>query len=119
MKFNFIAEVVSTEEKVRFDRMIFRKTRGNSLVRFAPIDRPTIDPEAGKESEKSVCLVFFKSSTIETELKRICDAFMAHLYSLPDIDDLAAVNKLLDENRRELVDSRTVLLRNREASRRP
>ena len=114
MKFNSIAGVVATEEKVRFDRMIFRATRGNSLVRFAPIDHPTIDPETGKESEKSVFMIFFKSPTIENKLKKICDAFMAHRYSLPDMDDLETVNKLLDENRRDLVDSRTVLLKNRE-----
>jgi len=114
MRFNCIAGVVPTEEKVRFDRMIFRTTRGNSLVRFAPIDHPTIDPESGKESEKSVFLIFFKSATIETKLKRICDAFMAHRYTLPDMDDLPSVQKLLDENRMELVDSRTVLLKNRE-----
>jgi V-type H+-transporting ATPase subunit a len=114
MKFNSIAGVVPTDEKVRFDRMIFRATRGNSLVRFAPIDHPTIDPETGRETEKSVFLIFFKSATIETKLKRICDAFMAHRYTLPDMDDLDTVQKLLDENRKELIDSRTVLLKNRE-----
>jgi V-type H+-transporting ATPase subunit a len=114
MRFNCIAGVVSTEEKVRFDRMIFRTTRGNSLVQFAPIDHPTIDPESGKESEKSVFLIFYKSATIEMKLKRICDAFMAHRYTLPDMDDLGTVQKLLEENRSELVDSRTVLLKNRE-----
>jgi len=114
MRFNCIAGVVSTEEKVRFDRMIFRTTRGNSLVRFAPIDHPTIDPESGKESKKSVFLIFYKSPTIEMKLKRICDAFMAHRYTLPDMDNMGTVQKLLDENRSELVDSRTVLLKNRE-----
>eukprot|EP00531_Pseudo-nitzschia_arenysensis_P006057 CAMPEP_0116141410 /NCGR_PEP_ID=MMETSP0329-20121206/14369_1 /TAXON_ID=697910 /ORGANISM="Pseudo-nitzschia arenysensis, Strain B593" /LENGTH=852 /DNA_ID=CAMNT_0003636595 /DNA_START=64 /DNA_END=2622 /DNA_ORIENTATION=+ len=114
MRFNCIAGVVPTDEKVRFDRMIFRTTRGNSLVRFAPIDHSTTDPESGKESEKSVFLIFFKSATIETKLKKICDAFMAHRYTLPDMDDLESVQKVLEENRKELVDSRTVLLKNRE-----
>jgi V-type H+-transporting ATPase subunit a len=114
MRFNCIAGVVSTEEKVRFDRMIFRTTRGNSLVRFAPIDHSTTDPQSGRESEKSVFLIFYKSATIENKLKKICDAFLAHRYMLPDMDDLSSVQKLLDENRMELIDSRTVLLKNRE-----
>jgi hypothetical protein len=33
-------DMVSTEEKVRFERMIFRATRGNCYVRFAPIKQP-------------------------------------------------------------------------------
>jgi len=115
MKFNSIAGVVSTDEKVRFDRMIFRATRGNSLVRFAPIDHPTIDPKTSKESEKSVFLIVFKSRTIDLKLKKICDAFQAHRYTLPEMDDLDTVHKLMDENRKELVDSRTVLLKNRES----
>ena len=114
MRFNCIAGVVSTEEKVRFDRMIFRTTRGNSLVRFAPIDHSTTDPQSGRESEKSVFLIFYKSATIENKLKKICDAFLAHRYMLPDMDDLSSVQKLLDENRMELIDSRTILLKNRE-----
>jgi hypothetical protein len=40
MRFSSITGVVSTEEKVRFERMIFRATRGNCYVRFAPIKQP-------------------------------------------------------------------------------
>jgi len=114
MKFQSIAGVVSTDERARFDRMIFRTTRGNSLVRFAPIDHPTVDPETGKESEKSVFLIFYKSATIGTKLKRICDAFLAHRYNLPDMEDADTVDKLMEENKAELIDSRAVLLKNRE-----
>jgi len=115
MKFQSIAGVVATEEKQRFDRMIFRATRGNSLVRFAEIDHPIVDPETGKETEKSVFLVFYKSPAIELKLKKICDAFQAHRYNLPDMDDLELVGKLSEENRNELQDSQTVLLKNRDA----
>jgi len=107
MKFQLIAGVVSTEEKMRFERMIFRSTRGNSLVRFAPIDQPIIDPETTKETDKCVFLVFFKSASIELKLKKICDAFQAHRYTIPDIDDIATISKLMEDNQRELIDSRT------------
>ena len=37
MRFSSITGVVSTEEKVRVEHMIFRATHGNCYVRFAPI----------------------------------------------------------------------------------
>jgi V-type H+-transporting ATPase subunit a len=114
MRFSSITGVVSTEEKVRFERMIFRATRGNCYVRFAPIKQPITDPESGALVEKCVFIVFFKSMSIETKLKRICDAFFAHRYSLPDMDDAPAVDRMLTENAQELVDSRTVLLKNQD-----
>lgn len=114
MRFSSITGVVSTEEKVRFERMIFRATRGNCYVRFAPIKQPITDPESGSLIEKCVFIVFFKSLSIETKLKKICDAFFAHRYSLPDMDDAPAVDRMLTENAQELVDSRTVLLKNQD-----
>uniref|UniRef100_A0A7S1Z1A5 V-type proton ATPase subunit a n=1 Tax=Trieres chinensis TaxID=1514140 RepID=A0A7S1Z1A5_TRICV len=114
MRFSSITGVVSTEEKVRFERMIFRATRGNCYVRFAPIKQPITDPETGNLVEKCVFIVFYKSLSIETKLKNICDAFGAHRYSLPDMDDAPAVDRMLTENAQELVDSRTVLLKNQD-----
>ena len=93
MRFSSITGVVATEEKARFERMIFRATRGNCYVRFAPIKQPITDPETGSLIEKCVFIVFFKSLSIETKLKKICDAFFAHRYSLPDMDDAPAVDR--------------------------
>ena len=90
MRFSSITGVVSAEEKVRFERMIFRATRGNCYVRFAPIEQPIADPETGLLVEKVVFIIFFKSESIETKLKKICDAFSAHRYTLPDMDDAVA-----------------------------
>lgn len=112
MRFSSITGVVSTEEKVRFERMVFRATRGNCYIRFAPIRQPITDPETGATVEKSVFIIFYKSESIETKLKKICDAFSAHRYSLPDMDDASSVDKMLTENAQELVDSRTVLMKN-------
>jgi len=114
MRFSSITGVVATDEKVRFERMIFRATRGNCYVRFAPILQPITDPETGMLVEKSVFIIFYKSESIEIKLKKICDAFAAHRYSLPDMDDAPAVDKMLTENAQELVDSRTVLLKNQD-----
>jgi len=114
MRFSSITGVVASEENVRFERMIFRATRGNCYVRFAEIKQPITDPESGAELQKHVFIVFYKSSAIESKLKKICDAFAAHRYSLPDMDDATAVDRMLTENAQELVDSRTVLLKNQD-----
>jgi V-type H+-transporting ATPase subunit a len=114
MRFSSITGVVATEEKVRFERMVFRATRGNCFIRFAPIKQPITDPETGNLVEKSVFIIFFKSESIELKLKRICDAFACHRFSLPDMDDAGSVDKMLTENAQELVDSRTVLLKNQD-----
>lgn len=78
MRFSSITGVVSTDEKLRFERMIFRATRGNCFVRFAAIQQPIADPNTGDLVEKSVFIVFYKSVAIENKLKKICDAFQAH-----------------------------------------
>ncbi|KAG7360696.1 V-type ATPase subunit [Nitzschia inconspicua] len=114
MRFSSITGVVATEERSRFERMIFRATRGNCYVRFAPIKQPITDPQSGQMVEKCVFIIFYKSESIETKLKKICDAFQAHRYSLPDMDDSASVDRMLTENAQELVDSRTVLLKNQD-----
>jgi len=114
MKFQTIAGVVSTEETATFNRMIFRTTRGNSLVRFAEIENPITDPETAKSSSKSVFLIFYKSPVIEVKLKKICDAFQAHRYTLPDMEDTNLVVNLMETNKKDLIDSRTILLKNRD-----
>lgn len=114
MRFSSITGVVSTDERSNFERMIFRSTRGNCFIRFAPIKQPITDPETGQLMEKSVFIIFYKSESIEIKLKKICDAFQAHRYSLPDMDDAASVDKMLTDNAQELVDSRTVLLKNQD-----
>ena len=92
MRFSSITGVVSSEERQRFERMIFRATRGNCYTRFAPIEQPITDPQTGTLVEKSVFIIFYKSQSIEVKLKKICDAFGAHRYVLPDMDEPNAIS---------------------------
>jgi len=65
MRFSSITGVVDSAEKSRFERMIFRATRGNCFIRFAPIKQPITDPETGCLTEKCVFIIFYKSLSIE------------------------------------------------------
>ena len=114
MRFSSVVGVVASEEKARFERMIFRSTRGNCFLRFAEIEQAVIDPETNQETPKHVFICFYKSSAIETKLRKICDAFSAHRYSLPDMNDDHAVSKMLADNAGELSDSHTVLTKNQD-----
>mmetsp|Transcript_43892 Transcript_43892/g.64471 ORF Transcript_43892/g.64471 Transcript_43892/m.64471 type:complete len:885 (-) Transcript_43892:302-2956(-) len=114
LRFSSISGVVSAKERIRFERMMFRATRGNCYSRFAPIEQDITDPQTGLIEDKYVFIVFFKSLSIENKLKKICDAFDAHLYPLPDMDDSHGVDRMLAENAQELVDCRTVLLKNQD-----
>eukprot|EP00934_Nitzschia_sp_Nitz4_P008961 Nitzschia sp. Nitz4//scaffold21_size171442//20095//22959//NITZ4_002144-RA/size171442-snap-gene-0.66-mRNA-1//1//CDS//3329542360//8951//frame0 len=115
MRFSSITGVITSDERQRFERMVFRATRGNCYTRFADIEQPITDPKSGDLIEKSVFIVFYKSESIELKLKKICDAFGAHRYNVPSMEDAQEVNNMLTENAQELVDSRTVLLKNQDA----
>jgi V-type H+-transporting ATPase subunit a len=40
IRFRYITGVVPAMERVAFERMVFRATRGNCYMRFAEIDEP-------------------------------------------------------------------------------
>eukprot|EP00611_Tribonema_gayanum_P016592 TRINITY_DN2898_c0_g1_i2.p1 TRINITY_DN2898_c0_g1~~TRINITY_DN2898_c0_g1_i2.p1 ORF type:complete len:922 (+),score=339.06 TRINITY_DN2898_c0_g1_i2:250-3015(+) len=115
IKFSYIAGVVNLDDRSRFERQLFRSTRGNCYVRFSEIEQPLVDPSTGEAVPKLVFLVFFKSAAIEAKIKKICDAFGAKRYPVPDMDDYNAVRQLMDENYSDLHDARLVLLKNRDA----
>lgn len=106
--------VVPADERLKFERMIFRTTRGNCFTRFSPIEEPLADPSNGQPVTKHAFVIFFQSTFIENKLRKICDAFHARLYSLPPMDDRAAIAHLIQSNAGELNQSSHILRRNRE-----
>lgn len=63
MKFSYMAGVVDADSRSRFERQLFRTTRGNCYVRFAEISQPLCDPVTGASVTKLVFIVFYKVST--------------------------------------------------------
>mmetsp|Transcript_5551 Transcript_5551/g.7658 ORF Transcript_5551/g.7658 Transcript_5551/m.7658 type:complete len:876 (-) Transcript_5551:349-2976(-) len=115
MRFSYISGVVAQEDRGRFERMLFRATRGNCYIRFAPIDQPIAHPPTGEMMHKMVFIVFFKSTVIEQKINKICDAFGASRYHVPSIDDIGASNRLEEETRTDLKESLKILQKNRDA----
>lgn len=117
MRFSSSVGVVSATERARFERMLFRSSRGNCLVRFAEIDRPIADAATGAPDRKLVFIVFYKSEVIGQLVERVCAAFGARRYSVPDSYRGGGGPRwetVVAETRVELADAREVLLKNRE-----
>ena len=108
MKFSSTVGVVNVNEKARFERMLFRSTRGNCLARFAEVERPIADVASGKPERKMVFIVFFKSDVIGRIINKICAAFGARQYPVPDhtaLGDAARLNTIVRETNAELADA--------------
>lgn len=117
MKFSSTVGVLNLDDKVRFERMLFRSTRGNCLARFAEVNQPMTDAVSGKAENKIIFIVFFKSEVIGVIINKICDAFGARQYPVPDhtaLGDASRLNLIIRDQNTELADAREVLLKNRE-----
>lgn len=112
--FSNVAGVLPTADKARFERMLFRSTRGNCYVRFAEIEEALVDTN-GEEVSKVAFVIFFKSNAIEGKVRRICDAFSAHCFDLPHIDSPREIDMQQEANYRELQDAKKILAKNTES----
>jgi len=114
MRFSSLTGVIPQVEKGRFERMLFRATRGNCFPHFMEIEQAFADPNTGQLVQKMAFVVFYKSKTIETKIKKICGAFDARLYSVPDLNDKEGVRARVNENAKEMREARKILLVNRQ-----
>jgi vacuolar-type H+-ATPase subunit I/STV1 len=92
VKFNYMTGVINDAEYLSFQKMIFRATRGNCFVRFTPILGPNkadgspgdpvqfVNPLTEEKVEKHVFMAMFPGKQIESQLRKICDAYGANVY---------------------------------------
>lgn len=83
-RLGFVAGVVATDRIAGFERVLFRATRGNVFLKQAPIDGPIADPSSGERVLKTVFVVFFAGVTAREKVQKICEAYGANRYPLPD-----------------------------------
>lgn len=108
MTFANIAGLLPVADKVRFERMLFRATRGNCYVRFSSLGSKARDAY-DKPIAKICFIVFYKSDAIETKIKRICDAFGANRYDLSNLARPAELAAQRDNNSREIIDAKKII----------
>ncbi|KAI4334446.1 hypothetical protein L6164_019140 [Bauhinia variegata] len=80
----FISGIISKSKVLRFERMLFRATRGNMLFNQAPADEQIVDPVSNEMIEKSVFVVFFSGEQARTKILKICEAFGANCYPVSE-----------------------------------
>ncbi|KAK4492009.1 hypothetical protein RD792_002797, partial [Penstemon davidsonii] len=80
----FISGIICKSKVMRFERMLFRTTRGNMLFNQAQADDQIMDPVSNETVEKTVFVVFFSGEQARTKILKICEAFGANCYPVPE-----------------------------------
>ncbi|XP_006365749.1 V-type proton ATPase subunit a1-like isoform X1 [Solanum tuberosum] len=80
----FISGIICNSKVLQFERMLFRATRGNMLFNQAVADDEILDPSSNEMVEKIVFVVFFSGEQARTKILKICEAFSANCYPVPE-----------------------------------
>ncbi|XP_072954271.1 V-type proton ATPase subunit a1 isoform X1 [Typha angustifolia] len=80
----FVSGIICKSKELTFERMLFRATRGNMFFNQAPAGEHVMDPVSGELVEKTVFVVFFSGEQAKTKILKICDAFGASCYPVPE-----------------------------------
>eukprot|EP00941_MAST-03F_sp_MAST-3F-sp1_P004077 g4077.t1 len=95
LRFNKLMGVVDVVDRMSFERMIFRFTRGKCFVQFFPIYHQTRSPmdepqpvdfvyPDGKVHHKTVFVALFPGDQIGMRVRKICEAFGASIHDMSD-----------------------------------
>ncbi|XP_050292259.1 V-type proton ATPase subunit a1 isoform X1 [Quercus robur] len=103
----FISGIICKSKALRFERMLFRATRGNMLFNQAPADEDIVDPVSRETVEKTVFVVFFSGEQARTKILKICEAFGANCYPVPE--DITKQRQITREVSLRLSDLETTL----------
>ncbi|CAI0545372.1 unnamed protein product [Linum tenue] len=80
----FISGIIPRSKVLRFERMLFRATRGNMLFNQTLADEEILDPTSNEMVEKTVFVVFFSGEQARMKIIKICEAFGANCYPVPE-----------------------------------
>jgi V-type H+-transporting ATPase subunit a len=111
MNFSNISGTIPSADKIRFERMLYRATRGNCFVRFSAMSGRAVDA-FGNHIDRICFIIFYKSTSIETKIKRICDAFNAHRFDLSNLNQMAELEAQQNQNQKEMLEAKTIIDKN-------
>ncbi|XP_057451460.1 V-type proton ATPase subunit a1-like [Lotus japonicus] len=103
----FICGIICKSKVLRFERMLFRATRGNMLFNQAPAGEQIMDPVSTEMIEKTVFVVFFSGDQARTKILKICEAFGANCYPVPE--DISKQRQITREVSSRLTDLEATL----------
>ncbi|KAL7127334.1 hypothetical protein ABFS83_14G247400 [Erythranthe nasuta] len=80
----FVSGIICKSKVLSFERILFRTTRGNMLFNQAPADDQIMDPASNEMVEKTIFVVFFSGEQARKKILKICEAFGANCYPVPE-----------------------------------
>ncbi|CAN8067741.1 unnamed protein product [Agarophyton chilense] len=81
---SFFTGTIAREKIASFERVLFRATHGNCIVRFSDVQKKLVDPQTKLKVDKSVFMVFFSGNAVRAKVSKICVAFDANKYAIPE-----------------------------------
>lgn len=84
VKLGYICGLILREKSMAFERILFRTTRGNMLLRQVVVEDPVTDPTSGDKVDKNVFVIFYSGERAKSKILKICDAFGANRYPFTD-----------------------------------
>lgn len=104
-----VAGICSTEEVVRLRRLVFRASRGQAFVYIKEVEQADGEQPlpVDQPGRKSVYLILFFGSRLESRLTKICDSFTSERFDLPASGE--EIGEKVREVRAQLNDSRLLL----------
>lgn len=126
LRFQSVAGVMHERHINRFRRILFRTTRGNALVKFSAIEDASItqalaqrgDVVAGGSTKAqgaahfSVFVVLYRAAALTPKIIKMCDAFGASRYELPDFDSPSQVEAEVSQLEHEMHENAELLRQN-------
>ncbi|CAH1442129.1 unnamed protein product [Lactuca virosa] len=103
----FISGIIVKSKMLLFERTLFRATRGNMFFNQADADEPILDPVSTEMVEKTIFVVYFSGEHSRTKILKICEAFDANCYPVPE--DLTKQRQITEEILSRLLDLETTL----------
>jgi len=82
-RLGFIAGLIPHAKIASFERILFRAMRGNMFLKHQEVGL-VMDPAQCEKQNKSVFVVFFSGERSRAKILKICDAFSANRYPLPE-----------------------------------
>ena len=76
-----VAGVILKDKLNTFERLVYRTTRGNSVIRSDDIDDPFYNIMTNEAAHKCVFAVFFSAPRLREKLRKICEVNSATVYA--------------------------------------
>lgn len=84
-KLTFVAGIVTSEEVPRLKRLVFRASKGRSLITVTDVVPDEEQPQALEgRPNKSVYIITFFEKDFLNKVTKICDSFTSERFEIPE-----------------------------------